>query len=380
MDCWNRVKRKVPARRTVARFSFALLLLWLCHQRVVKLGFIQMTHHGFALSDNVATTYSSIHYDPLKANLGLIFFRHLIHDSDSHEHVNDENLCSLIHFFIQQATLNKRPVQFSTGIFILYDSTGRFFPRLMMAKNAQIHSDEHRSGYMLRLKHFALDAILSIRERFLGRRYSNALPFIYLRGDESSHFHERGTKYERRHVYPAYGADIRHGCLPNHFGHILFGQLKSLSESVDPHYRGDRIYMKPEAYGLQQFPHYIAHAGHYIRSKLQLILCQWADSWNLKFCLRTAAFHEWTDRIWIKRWEHILSTMSHVERRPLRDQASLHGIQEMYRQTLQFPTQPDVEKFRTELEHHYGSDVSARKGNEIILTTEELLNSQATCD
>ncbi|CAF5171899.1 unnamed protein product, partial [Rotaria magnacalcarata] len=73
-----------------------------------------MTHHGFALSDNVATTYSSIHYDPLKANLGLIFFRHLIHDSDSHEHVNDENLCSLIHFFIQQATLNKRPVQFST--------------------------------------------------------------------------------------------------------------------------------------------------------------------------------------------------------------------------------------------------------------------------
>ncbi|CAF4158840.1 unnamed protein product [Rotaria magnacalcarata] len=202
-DCWNRVKRKVPARRTVARFSFALLLLWLCHQRVVKLGFIQMTHHGFALSDNVATTYSSIHYDPLKANLGLIFFRHLIHDSDSHEHVNDENLCSLIHFFIQQATLNKRPVQFSTGIFILYDSTGRFFPRLMMAKNAQIHSDEHRSGYMLRLKHFALDAILSIRERFLGRRYSNALPFIYLRGDESSHFHERGTKYERRHVYPA---------------------------------------------------------------------------------------------------------------------------------------------------------------------------------
>ncbi|CAF0932641.1 unnamed protein product [Rotaria sordida] len=274
-------------------------------------------------------------------------------------------MCSLIHFFFQQATLNNQPVQFSSGTFVLYDSTQRLFSRLMMAKNMQIHSDEHRSGYILRLRHFARDAILSIWQRFSGHQYSIPLPFIYLRGDESSHFHERGTKYERWYDYPAYGADIRHGCLPNYFGHILFG---------------DRIYIKPEEYGLQRFPHYIAHAGHYFRSVSQMFLCRWIDRWNTKLCVRDGIFHEWTDRIWIKQWEHILSTLTQVELRRMRGQALSNGIQEIYRQTLLFPSWPHVEKFRTKLEYHYGSDVSARKGNEIILTTEQLLNVQATCD
>ncbi|CAF3409776.1 unnamed protein product [Rotaria sp. Silwood1] len=154
----------------------------------------------------------------------------------------------------------------------------------MMAKNMQLHSDEHRSGYILRLQHFTLDAILSIWQRLLGRRYSIPLPFIYLRGDESSHFHERGTKYERWHDYPAYGADIRHGCLPNYFGHILFGKLKSLPNPTHPQYRGDRIYIKPEEYGLQRFPHYIAHAGHYLRSVSQMLLCRWIDCWTMNLC------------------------------------------------------------------------------------------------
>jgi hypothetical protein len=54
------------------------------------------------------------------------------------------------------------------------------------------------------------------------------------------------------------GADIRHGCLPYAFGHVLFGKLPSLSDTVHPRYRGDRIYIKPEMYGLQIFPHYVA--------------------------------------------------------------------------------------------------------------------------
>lgn len=73
----------------------------------------------------------------------------------------------------------------------------------MMAKNTQIHSDEHRSGYYHRLKYFVVDALLWICQRVLGHRQSISSPFIYLRGDESSHFHERGTQYERWHDYPA---------------------------------------------------------------------------------------------------------------------------------------------------------------------------------
>ncbi|CAF3418854.1 unnamed protein product [Rotaria sp. Silwood1] len=220
----------------------------------------------------------------------------------------------------------------------------------------QLHSDEHRSGYILRLQHFTLDAILSIWQRLLGRRYSIPLPFIYLRGDESSHFHERGTKYERWHDYPAYGADIRHGCLPNYFGHILFGKLKSLPNPTHPQYRGDRIYIKPEEYGLQRFPHYIAHAGHYLRSVSQMLLCRWIDCWTMNLCVRDGVFHEWTDRIWIKEWQHILGTLTQDEWHQMRAQALSNGIQEIYRQTLLFPSHPRVENFRTKLEHHYGSD------------------------
>jgi len=92
---------------------------------------------------------------------------------------------------------------FLLGMFVLYDSTQRFFTQLMMAKNAQSHSNEHRSGYIRRLRHFALDSVKSIF-RILSRRKSSVQsPFIYLRGDESSHFRERGNKHDRRHVYPA---------------------------------------------------------------------------------------------------------------------------------------------------------------------------------
>ena len=73
----------------------------------------------------------------------------------------------------------------------------------MMAKNAQPHSNEHRSGYVRRLRNFTLDIIkLTIRTLFR-QKSADQSPFIYLRGDESSHFHERGNRYDRWHRYPA---------------------------------------------------------------------------------------------------------------------------------------------------------------------------------
>ncbi len=40
----------------------------------------------------------------------------------------------------------------------------------------------------------------------------------------------------------------------------------------------------------------------------------------------------------------------------------------------------NVNDLRLELEHRYGHDVHSRKGNEIILTTEQLLDSLPVCD
>ena len=47
--------------------------------------------------------------------------------------------------------------------------------------------------------------------------------------------------------------------MPNDFSHILFGKLDSLSNDMTYPYRGDRIYIKPEGYGIQQFSHYLLH-------------------------------------------------------------------------------------------------------------------------
>ena len=63
----------------------------------------------------------------------------------------------------------------------------------------------------------------------------------------------------------------------------------------------------------------------------------------------------------------------------MQDQVFSEGILQIYRQSLLFPLLPYVKDFRIELEHRYGSDISARKGNEIILTTEQLLNSSPSC-
>ena len=73
-----------------------------------------------------------------------------------------------------------------------------------MAKNAQKSgSEEHRSGYLKRLKYFAMNSLKSLfKIKKLNQSISHA--FIYVRGDESSHFHERGhSGRHRKKFYPA---------------------------------------------------------------------------------------------------------------------------------------------------------------------------------
>ncbi len=169
---------------------------------------------------------SKLNVGAKKANNGRDFFRRLSTDVDSYKEVNPDNMCNLIHFFIQQASLNNKSVTFTKGInnkmkfsysiefilgmFVLFDSTNRIFGQLMKAKNEQKSGDEAKyAGYFNRLKHMGHQAISDV----LKDSPQQSDTFIYVRGDESSHYHgERGSKLDRTRDYPAYGMDIPGAC------------------------------------------------------------------------------------------------------------------------------------------------------------------------
>jgi hypothetical protein len=155
-------------------------------------------------SNNTCCILAKLNINATRANFGREFFANLILNNDSYKDVNEDNICSLIHFFMQEAVMNGRPIQFSKGMFVLYDSTQQFFTRLMMAKDVQVSgSEENRSGYFKRFKYFAINSLKSI---FKIKKLNKKIPdaFIYVRGDESSHFRERGfSRKHRKQVYPA---------------------------------------------------------------------------------------------------------------------------------------------------------------------------------
>ena len=115
---------------------------------------------------------------------------------------------------------------------------------------------------------------------------------------------------------------------------------------------------------------------------LNVFICRLIDDLIIDYCKNENVFNEWTDRILIKSWIKILSsikTLTEKERRQMQNEAIYQGIYRIYRQTLLFPTIVDVNHFRLQLEYQYGNDVHLRKGNEIIFTTKQLLNDSPLC-
>ena len=142
--------------------------------------------------------------------------------------VNPENMCNLIHFLIQQASLNNKSITFTKGIkqkirfsnsidficsgmFVIFDSTNTIFEQLMKAKDEQKSGDDAKhSGYFKRLKYMGHQAIQDL----LKDSQNNSDTFIYVRGDESSHYHgERGSKM---------GSNTRLSCLWNGYSRSLY--------------------------------------------------------------------------------------------------------------------------------------------------------------
>jgi hypothetical protein len=59
---------------------------------------------------------AKLHINATRANFGREFFINLIQNNESYKNVNEDNICSLMHFFMQEAVLNGRPIQFRRGL------------------------------------------------------------------------------------------------------------------------------------------------------------------------------------------------------------------------------------------------------------------------
>ena len=55
-----------------------------------------------------------------RANHGREYFAKLIFSNDSYKDVNENSMCSLMHFFMQEAVINGRSVIFSRGIIFCF--------------------------------------------------------------------------------------------------------------------------------------------------------------------------------------------------------------------------------------------------------------------
>jgi hypothetical protein len=99
-------------------------------------------------------------------------------------------------------------------MFVIFDSTNQIFDRLMKAKEEQKSGDGAKhAGYFKRFKHMGSQALNNLFKKSNKSKLVESDTFIYVRGDESSHYHEeRGSKSDRTRDYPAYGMDIPGAC------------------------------------------------------------------------------------------------------------------------------------------------------------------------
>lgn len=104
-------------------------------------------------------------------------------------------------------------------MFVIFDSSNQIFNQFMKAKNEQKSGDGSKHvGYFKRLKHMGQQALHALFKNSKKSKNQSDLiesdTFIYVRGDESSHYHEeRGSKSDRTRDYPAYGMDIPGACM-----------------------------------------------------------------------------------------------------------------------------------------------------------------------
>ena len=148
----------------------------------------------------------------------------------------------------------------------------------------------------------------------------------------------------------------------------------------------DRLYLKPELFGIRELKQFVQHAKSYFEHVSRRYVCQLPDMKEQKDCSAEEAFRENTDKKLLNNWKDILTALplsSEMCEESVKN-ATRYGIGEIYRQTNAFGgTYPrkDIEDFRRSMIEQYGQeDISMRKGREIIFTSESLAASPLTCE
>ena len=172
--------------------------------------------------------------------------------------------------------------------------------------------------------------------------------------------------------------------MPSGFGHILFGELPELRR--EGKFAGNRLYIKPEFFGIRELKHFIKHAQSYFTHVSRRYVCQMKDMQTKPGCSTEEAFRENTDKKFLEKWKQILMTIPsvwNVDEQYMKN-ATKFGIGEIERQAKELEKAGHGDKikaFRETIIKQYGEDeLTVRKGREIIFTTQGLLESPPTCD
>jgi hypothetical protein len=97
------------------------ILFFLILFPLITEGFTWFHHHYQSRSKRATATTneccvsSKLNVATKKANTGRDIFRRLATEEDGYKLVIPENMCSLMHFFIQQAALNNKSITFTKG-------------------------------------------------------------------------------------------------------------------------------------------------------------------------------------------------------------------------------------------------------------------------
>jgi hypothetical protein len=172
--------------------------------------------------------------------------------------------------------------------------------------------------------------------------------------------------------------------MPSGFGHILFGELPPLYN--DGKYAGERIYIKPEFFGIRELKQFIKHTQSYFSHVSRRYVCQLKDMQTKPGCSKDDAFRENTDKKLLEKWKDVLMKIPsvwNVDEQYMKN-ATKYGLGEIYRQVKELETQGHKDKikdFHEAMIKQYGEeDLSVRKGREIIFTTNSLLEAPLTCE
>jgi len=201
--------------------------------------------------------------------------------------------------------------------------------------------------------------------------------------------------------YPTYGMDIPGSCmlltniwinqkndylgLPNNFDQILFGELPTFLN--DYKYNGRRIFIKPDRFGFEKTK--ISSALNDVNSFIKQIakqeFCRLIKKETKSECAKLRAFNENTEKILLKKWKNILSTLPSKWKidKQYKERAIKYGIREIDQQSKHLEADgagKKVKEFRKLLIKIYGEDdLRVRKGREIIFTINQLKQTYSTC-